>query len=77
MNGQDALKAAIAASGKTAYSLSKDVGRSPSYVSQMLRQASKPTGETLALIGNACGYRLALVPMGEDLPAGSLEVTAP
>lgn len=74
MNGLDAMRRAIEQSGASPYAISKRVGRAPSYVSQLLRQASKPTGETLALVGGACGYRLALVPLEHDLPGGAIVI---
>ena len=74
MTSQEALQAAIAASGKTLYAVSKAVGRSPSYAAQVVRQGARPTGETLALIGGACGYRLALVPCEHELPSGAIVI---
>lgn len=72
MNGLDAMRLAIERSGASPYALSKRAGRVPSYVSQLLRQGSKPTADTLAMIGDLCGYRLALVPDACELPGDAI-----
>lgn len=74
MNGLEAMKSAVHASGRSQRALSQEIGRNESFVSATIRQGSKPTADTLALVGKACGYHLALVPSCEHLPPGSIVV---
>lgn len=76
MTGFEALKRVCKNSGRTSYAIAKAIDRSPSFISQTLRQASKPTADTLALIAGACGYRLALIPKSEELPPDAIEIDA-
>lgn len=74
MTGLDAMRAAVRASGKSGRAVAVECGRSPNFISATFAQGARPTGETLALIGHACGYRLALVPSEYELPSGALEI---
>ena len=65
MNTTEALRAVIAASGKSNRAVSADMGRSGNYVTSLLRQAERMEADmnasTVAGIAEACGYVLALV----------------
>lgn len=74
MDGQQALRAIVARAGISRRKLSQDLGRAPTYITSTITQAARPTADTLALIASACGYRLALIPRGQDLPSGALEI---
>lgn len=74
MTGYDAMRRAVENSGKSNRAISLEIGRGETFVTSTLRQASKPTADTLALIGGACGYRLALVPDACELPGGAIIV---
>jgi hypothetical protein len=58
----------LEASGLTSYRVSVVLGRHSSYVSTMLRRGSRPSGDLLARVAAACGYRLELVPVDGSGP---------
>lgn len=60
MQVMDAVRHIISSSGKGGYGLSKELGKSRSYVSVLLR-AGDVKATTLATIAHACGYDLVLV----------------
>lgn len=64
MESLEALRLMLDRSGTTAYRVAVDIGRSPSYVSSMLRRGSVPSADLLARIAAACDYDLRLVPRG-------------
>lgn len=74
MNGLEAFENVVKASGMSMRAVSLACGRSQNYVASLLTQGSKPTADTLALVGKACGYQLALVPSCEHLPPGSIVI---
>lgn len=80
MKTTDALRHAIKASGYSMRSLSTKAGKSENYVSGIVGQAERTSGEltaaTISTISNICGYGLALVPK-EDLPATALVIDPP
>jgi len=69
MESLEALRLMLDRSGTTAYRVAVDMGRSPSYVSSMLRRGSVPSADLLARMAAACGYSLRLVPLdgGEEI----------
>lgn len=48
-------------SGKTRDELSRDMGRSPSYVRTLLARGSDLSTSTLTALAKACGYRIEAV----------------
>lgn len=60
MKATEALRKMVKSSGKTALSISKEIGRKPNYVSSLLHRGSTPTVETFASIAKACGATLRL-----------------
>lgn len=77
----DAILAAIDSSGESQRSVSLRLGRSPNYIASVLEQSRRKGGSvnsgTLASIADACGYDVALVPHGQELPSGSMRIDAP
>jgi DNA-binding phage protein len=61
MKVKDALNSVIEGSGRTKYSVSRDLGRGRNYVYKMFDRDSNPAYETILSIANLCGYDLALV----------------
>ena len=76
MEPLDAVRNAVHNSGKSMRAVSSDMGRSAGFVSSMLTQGSIPGVDTMAAIGSACGYSLALVPPA-DLPPSAIVVDPP
>lgn len=65
----EGIRCMLAASGMTPYRVSLTLGRSPNYVSGMLRRGSVPSADLLARVAGACGYDLVLAPRtGEGSP---------
>ena len=62
MDTLQAVREMLAASGLTPYAAAVGMGRTPTYISGMLRRGSVPSADLLAKIAGACGYRLQLVP---------------
>lgn len=58
--------------GPSAVSLA--LGQTRSYVAVIISRRRDTAAGVLAKIASACGYVLALVPEGDDLPAGSIEI---
>lgn len=73
MDTQDAIRHMLAGSGLSGYEASRQMGRSPSYISATLGRRSDPTASVLAEIAGACGYSLELVGHGERLRLGTSE----
>ena len=61
MQVKDALNSVIEESGRTKYSVSRDLGRGRNYVYKMFDRGSNPAYETILSIANLCGYDLALI----------------
>lgn len=76
MDAISAVRAVTDRSSKSMRAVSVDMGRSPGFISSMLTQGSTPGADTLAAIGAACGYSLALVPSGR-VPEGSIVIDPP
>lgn len=68
MKTLEAVRLMLDRSGATSYRVAVDMGRSPTYVSSMLRRGSCPSADLLAKMAHICGYRLDLVPYdGSDV----------
>ena len=63
MRSLDAVRLMLERSNTTPYRAAVSIGRSPTYVSSMLRRGSVPSADILSEIARACGYRLDLVPL--------------
>lgn len=63
MDGSQALRSMVEASGLTHRQIARRLGRYDSYVSQVITRSGAPGVDTIASIAHACGYRLELVPM--------------
>ena len=63
MRSLDAVRLMLERSNTTPYRAAVSMGRSPTYVSSMLRRGSCPSADILAEIARACGYRLDLMPL--------------
>lgn len=62
MTSLEAVREMLEASGMSPYRVSLALGRSPNYISGMLRRGSVPSADLLAKIAGACGYELRLCP---------------
>lgn len=58
----------IKQSGKSARTVSKDIGRSPTFLSASLAQGNGVSVNTLILVANEAGYELVLKGHGEEIP---------
>ena len=78
MKTPDAILVAVKATGESLRSVSARLGRSPNYISSVVDQAKNKGGNvssgTLSSIADACGYRLAMVPVDGELPNGSISI---
>ena len=75
MEACEILRHMVEASGKSYRQISKEIGRSESFVSATIAQGACPRLDTFASIAGACGYqvevqskteRLELVPWGGE-----------
>ena len=73
----EAVRAVVSASGMSARAVSRSMGKTDTYISSLLSQAERMgadmTASTVAGIGEACGYMLALVP-SESVSGGMLVI---
>ncbi len=60
--------------GKSARTVSKDIGRTPTFLSASLAQGNGVSVNTLILVANETGYELVLKGRGEEIP---LDPTTP
>lgn len=74
MTGLEALRTLPNQVNKSRRTLSVEMGKTPNYLSSLIAQGSKPTADTLAAVGKVSGYTLALVPVSEALPNGSMVI---
>lgn len=75
MTPNDALRAIVSASGASLRTVSERIGKSPNHLSSALQNKDKQAG-LLASVANACGYALALVPLG-SVPDGAIVIDPP
>ena len=76
VNVRDAIREMVRLAHNSIRATSLAMGRSSNFLSTTLVKGSSPTAPTLALIARVCGYSLALVPSGVELPAGSIIIDA-
>lgn len=67
MDSLDAVREMLARSGVTPYRLALRLGRSPAYVSGMLRRGSVPSADLLAEMAAALGYKMQLTKDGGSI----------
>lgn len=76
----DAARAIVQASGKSMRGISHDMDRVPTYLSSIIGQAERMDADLnasiVASVANACGYALALVPLG-SVPDGAIVIDPP
>lgn len=68
MNSVEVARAMADRSGKTRDELSRDMGRSSSYVRALLARGSDLSTSTLSALADACGYQLIVAPRGSGEP---------
>ncbi len=61
MKAPEAIRFMIAQSGKTAVQASKEMERSPSFITSTLTKRTSPRVETFALMCDVFGYELQIV----------------
>lgn len=74
MDAIDALRQIVDGSGKSRRAVSFELGKSENYLSSTIAQRGVPSCATLSSVARLCGYKLALVPLGDELPWGSVEI---
>lgn len=62
LNGVDSISSIIYASGKPQRTIAAALGKSPTYLSNILSASHCPSLDKAAAIAHACGYSLQLVP---------------
>lgn len=67
MNSKDIIIYILSHSNKTAIGVSRDMGRSDSYIRQTISRGSSPTLPVFCEIARACGYKLKLVSDTDDI----------
>ncbi len=77
MDTNEVMRGMLAASGLSMRAASLALGRSASWLSNTLARPGGSEAATVAALAEVCGYRLALVPLAEDLPAGALVIDPP
>lgn len=61
MNAREAFIEVVADSGMSIRAITRELGRSPGYFTQILREnGSTPRTDMLARVANVCGYDLLL-----------------
>lgn len=76
MNTNDAMRTIVSNAGLSMRAASERMGRSPNWLGATLARSGSSEAGTLAELAAACGYALALVPLGE-LPEGAIVVDPP
>lgn len=61
-------------SGKSLRGASEEMGRSPTWLGSTIGKGSDSGAGTVAELGRVCGYDLAAVPTGHELPEGSMVI---
>ena len=69
-----AIRETMRTSGHGLMKTSRLMGRNDSYMSSVFARGSYPSAPILAEIAAVNGYALALVPIGADLPDGSIPI---
>ena len=73
MDGRQALRHMVKASGKPQRAISTDIGRSEGFVQSYLATGRVPSADLMATLAHACGYSLGLVGHGETLTIGETD----
>lgn len=60
MQAKDAVAELVALSGKSAITVSREMGRADAYISMTISRKSIPKLDTFAEIAAACGYEVVL-----------------
>lgn len=68
VDGCDAIRMMMEASGISAGDLSRALGRSRGYITALLAHGGSPRVDTLAAIAEICGYSLELTFVENDCP---------
>ena len=76
MDTNEAMRRAVSNAGLSLRSASLAVGRSENWLSSTLQRNGSSSGDTLASLGEVCGYSLALIPKGKE-PEGALVIDPP
>lgn len=76
MNTNEAMRAAVDNAGLSLRSASLALGKSENWLSSTLQRNGSSSGDTLARLGEVCGYSLALIPKGME-PSDALVIDPP
>lgn len=70
MNVKQAIDKMCEEAGKSQRTVSKEIGRNPSFLSTSMSKGSVPRVDTMAAIARACGFELVLRGHGVEIPLG-------
>ncbi|MBR3159227.1 MAG: hypothetical protein IKF14_09020 [Atopobiaceae bacterium] len=67
MKAKDAVSEVVALSGKSAITVSREMGRADTFISMTISRKSVPKLDTFAELAAVCGYELVLMGNGEQI----------
>ena len=67
MDTTDVMRLMVAASGKSAIALSRELGRGDTFLTSTMTRRSRPRVDTFVAFARACGYEVVLRGHGEEL----------
>lgn len=70
MNVKQAIDKMCEEAGKSQRTVSKEIGRNPSFLSTSMSKGSVPRVDTMAAIARACGFELVLRGHGVEISLG-------
>lgn len=70
MNTRDAIQKMCEIEGKSQRTVSKEIGRAPTFLSSSLTKGSIPRVDTMAAIARTCGFELVLRGHGVTIELG-------
>lgn len=70
MNVKQAIDKMCEEAGKSQRTVSKEIGRNPSFLSTSMSKGSVPRVDTMAAIARACGFELVLRGHGVEIFLG-------
>ena len=70
MNTKDAIQRMCELGGKSQRTVSKEIGRAPTFLSSSLTKGSIPRVDTMAAIARTCGFELVLRGHGVTIELG-------
>ena len=70
MNTKEAIEKMCEMAGKSQRTVSKEIGRAPTFVGSSLHKGSVPRVDTMAAIARACGFELVLRGHGVTIELG-------